>query len=58
VLQEAELSGNVVWYPVSSVPALLGDEAKLRFFLAATAQNIKRLIRFLSSPTTEPAVAA
>jgi hypothetical protein len=48
--------GNVVWYPVSSVPALLGDEAKLRFFLAA--QNIKRLVRFLGTPTTEPAVAA
>jgi hypothetical protein len=26
-----------------------------QFFLAATAQNIKRLVRFLSTPATEPA---
>jgi len=26
-----------------------------QFFLAATAQNIKRLVRFLSTPTTGPA---
>ena len=28
--------------------------AQEQFFLAATAQNIKRLIRFLSGPTTSP----
>jgi hypothetical protein len=25
-----------------------------QFFLAATAQNVKRLVRFLSTPTTGP----
>ncbi len=28
-----------------------------QFFLAATAQNIKRLVRFLSGPTTSPVLA-
>jgi hypothetical protein len=27
-----------------------------QFFLAAAAQNIKRLVRFLSSPTAQPAL--
>jgi hypothetical protein len=28
-----------------------------QFFLAATAQNIKRLVRFLSRPATPPLLA-
>jgi hypothetical protein len=31
--------------------------AQEQFFLAATAQNIKRLVRFLSGPTTSPVLA-
>jgi hypothetical protein len=29
-----------------------------QFFLAATAQNTKRLVRFLNAPTTGPAIVA
>jgi len=29
-----------------------------QFFLAATAQNIKRLVRFLNTPTTGPATVS
>jgi len=42
--------------PPSSAPAQV-EVVREQFFLAATAQNIKRLVRFLSHPTTPLAPA-